>query len=260
MNTMNNTFGNLFGAKKSEGESLPSSNPISQDDKLENLDGIARDVVEIKNLFRAKLEEISNAINQDADKINGYVEKIEGIIGNNNSAKGKIKELKELMEKYSEDKSYKTSKENMESAMTALDKSINSNETVDTATAEGTNQTISQFLATNLEKLLNDKNITELNSEQKRILKNPTGSSIDKINATNFPPPLNITVLQDIRKELITNASNQGYKNMQAGGYLSTPRRRKRNMKSNSTRNFFKFTSKRGVKKANKKSRKKRKY
>ena len=46
--------------------------------------------------------------------------------------------------------------------------------------------------------------------------------------------------------------------NQQKGGYLSTPHRRKRNMKSNSTRNFFKFTSKRGVKKANKKSRKKR--
>jgi hypothetical protein len=45
--------------------------------------------------------------------------------------------------------------------------------------------------------------------------------------------------------------------NQQQGGYLSIPRRRKRNMKSNSTRNFFKFTSKRGVKKANKKSRKK---
>jgi len=47
-------------------------------------------------------------------------------------------------------------------------------------------------------------------------------------------------------------------RNYQQGGYLLTPHRRKRNMKSNSTRNFFKFTSKRGVKKANKKSRKKR--
>ena len=182
-------MGNITGTKKES-----NMDPISQQDNTVTLTGLALDVANTKTLFKKKLTEISDAINQDADKINSYVRDLKLIIGNNNSAKKQIEELKTLMDEFNKVGSYSDSKDKMDTAMTALDNSINSKETVDT------NRSL-----------------------------NP--------NAKPFVPK----------------------KPDQAGGYLSTPHRRKRNMKSNSTRNFFKFTSKRGVKKANKKSRKKRK-
>ena len=116
----NSMFSGILGTtttNNSSSQVQPPSDPISNDDSTEGLDGLALDVVNIKNLFRAKLAEISGVINNDAENINKYVEQIKGIIGKNNSAKEKIQELKELMEKFSEVESYKNSRVKMDEAM-----------------------------------------------------------------------------------------------------------------------------------------------
>ena len=104
----------------------------------------------------------------------------------------------------------------------------------------------------------------ELNKKGIDPIKNITVfNDMDRLfNPTDLNTNLRKTsgIYNDDQIETIKRTYNKYFpNNQQQGGYLSTPRRRKRNMKSNSTRNFFKFTSKRGVKKANKKSRKKRK-
>tara|TARA_Y100000992_G_C21135779_1_gene428802 strand:- start:32 stop:796 length:765 start_codon:yes stop_codon:yes gene_type:complete len=247
-------FSGILGTtttNNSSSQVQPPSDPISNDDSTEGLDGLALDVVNIKNLFRAKLAEISGVINNDAENINKYVEQIKGIIGKNNSAKEKIQELKELMEKFSEVESYKNSRVKMDEAMKALDSSINSTETNTTP--------------------VDNSSESKIREQAKIILKNkgialPNDQLASFINTNNNLNPktqwwnnirqqrIDVSKLQPSRQELISwkNANNL------RGGYLSNSRKLRRPSRRN-TRDFFKFTRKSGESLGAKRMRKSRK-
>ena len=245
------------------------------------------EIESLKTLFTEKITVIATKISDDANTINKIAEQMRAIVNKNGSASEKIKELKGLIDDVDNNENLKQAREAYQNEIENLNLALtgessdsgkspednkntgllgnfsnlfrSNSDTNEGAAASGFVKQIKEFAI----KELKNKKIELSNTQLSKLI---TDKPNTVLNTTyvNKSDGQNITITPDeiipIRESIVAEQNRLAPgRNYQAGGYLSTPRRRKRNMKSNSTRNFFKFTSKRGVKKANKKSRKKRK-